>query len=530
MKKTGIVFVLLVLLLLCCACGSAGSQQEETDEPTQEALPTAALPVYDYSEPYVRLMEPCGAGYIVQKNVQQTEVEGHTYRFEPSISEQSRSDFIVGQEALCGLLDSNGIDSSGLCFFVLPNYTNWSDSEKSIGYFDLDSTGSWKQAMTTLQLALGDYTNYGYLYALADRLAGELSWRQDETAGAGAGLIDGTLLNLVYPCFAEFYTSPEEIAACKSLSKELLAGLDDIWSEEAFLQARQRYADSKGIIFTPTDLAFAYYSPSCELKIRAKYLEIFRTNSFTEDDYYTRGYIDEDYMASLVGMIRGFGWLEDYLTQLRETFGVDDPTLLPVYLKDDAGRYADLTYSGYFTVDKDGGSITSMCLPILAHEYVHYLYWLRGGEKDPQYEDWINEVAACFYSLPADFEVYYTYINNLSPDSRAAFDEFFGKSFEAVPDLIRELRMYHRNAEGLKPYRYYLITVYDLRSVFGDYFVRTYGEEVFLDWALHPSKAKALTGKTTDEIVGDWCEDMDDPDNDTVVSEVFYGVNYGSKG
>ena len=529
MKKSGIVFILLALLLLCCACGTAALSTENATEPIQEDLPATAPPNYEYTEPYVRLMEPCGAGFVIQKNILQTEVGGHTYRFEPSISEEARNVFIAGQEALCELLDKNGFNTSGLCFFAFPEYENWTDSEIATAYFGLSNTESWEQALTTVQLVLGDYTNYGYLYALADCLAGELSWRQDDSVAAGAGLIDGTLLNLVFPCFTEFYTSPEDISACKALSKELLAGLDDIWSEEAFLQARQRFAEEKGIAFSPTDLAFAYYSPSCKLKIRARYLEIFRTNSFTQDDYFTRGFIDEDYMASLNGMIRGIGWLEDYLTQLRETFGVDNPTLLPVYLKDDAGRYADLTYSGYFTVDKDGGSITSMCMPILPHEYVHYLYWLCGGEKDPKYEDWINEAAACYYALPADFEIFYKYINNLSPDRRAVFDEFFGKPFEEIPDYIHELRMYHRNTEGLKPYQYYLISVYDLRSVFGDYFVRTYGEDAFLDWALHPSTVKNLTGKTTDEIISDWCEDMDNPENDEVVSDVFSGVSYGSK-
>ena len=60
----------------------------------------------------------------------------------------------------------------------------------------------------------------------------------------------------------------------------------------------------------------------------------------------------------------------------------------------------------------------------------------------------------------------------------------------------------------------YLISEYALRPVFGEYFVRTYGEDVFLDWVLAPSKSKALTGKTVDEIVDDWCADMDIPEND----------------
>ena len=528
-KRVRMICALLAVLLLCAACGSVDTPVA-TEEPvvTEEPLPTETPVVYEYSEPYVRLMEPCGTGFVLQKNVLQTELGGHIYRFAPSITEDERAAFIQGQEALCALLDGHGISTDALCFFVLPDYTNWSDSANAVAYYSLDTLDTWRQALTTLQVALGDYTNYGYLYALADLAAAELGWERDGAARFDAARIDGTLLNLVYPCFDETYTAPKDIAACKALSKILISELDDPWSEEAFLQARQDYAEKNAIDFTPTYLGFAYYSPSCKIKIRGKYLEIFRTNSFQEDLYFTAGYLQEDYMASLSGMIRGLTWLEAYLAQLRETFGVDDPALLPVYLRDDAGKYADITYAAYFSVDKDGGSITGVCVPPMAHEYVHYLYWLCCGKKDSKYESWINEVAACYYSLPADFEIFNDYFN-LRPLEKMELKAVLGKSFEGIADYIRYYRLVFRNTEGLKPYKYYLITDYDLRAVFGEYFVRTYGEDVFLEWALHPSKARQLTGKTTEEIVNDWCADMDDAENDEAVFSVPFGVNYGSE-
>lgn len=506
-KRLGLLILCLFVVFFCCGCSSVAEQI-----PVEATLKPAPEPVYEYEEVYLRLTEPCGTGFVLQENVCQAAVGSRTYQFVSSIPIEDRAAFIDGQERLCGLLEEHGISAAEKRFLVLPDYTNWTDSEKDVAYYGLNGLNSWQQALTTLQLALGDYTNYGYLYALADRLTAELDWRQDETAEASS-LRDPSSLNLVYPCFDEFYTPAEDIAACKALSKHLLAGLDDIWSEEAFLQARQHYAVEQGIVFTPTYLAFANYSPSCELKIRSKYLEIFRTNSFTEDVYYTRGCIAEDYMASLDGMIRGFEWLEDYLTQLRETFEVDEPALLPVYLKDDAGRYANMTYAAYFRPDKDGGSITGVGLPVMAHEYVHYLYWLRGGPSDPAYESWINEVAACYYTYPSEFETFYA-IHRRNPDHMRKLEEYIGEAFDEPADYIPFLRARHRSGVLQYPYRYYLITEYALRPVFGEYFVRTYGEDVFLDWVLAPSKSKALTGKTVDEIVDDWCADMDMPEND----------------
>lgn len=508
-QRVRIICFLLAALLLCSACGGI-----EAPDAKEEQVSAETTVVYEYSETYVRLIETCGTGFVLQDNVLQTEVGSHIYRFEQSISEDERATFIQGQEALCALLDTHGISTEGLCFFVLQDYTNWTDSENRVAYYCIGSRNSWKQALTTVQLALGDYTNYGYLYALADSLSDELCWLRDDEANPNEQLIDGVLVNLAYPCFDEFYSSPEDIAACKALSTELLSTLDDPWSEEAFLLAREHWAAEQEIVFDPSYLSFAYAGPSCKLKIRGKYLEIFRTNSFTEDNYYEAGYSDEDYMASLSGIIRGVSWLEKYLTQLRETFGVVDPALLPVYLTDDAGKYADITYSAYFSADKNGGSIQSMGLPILAHEYVHYLFWLKGGEQDKSYESWIEEAVACYYELPVDFEALSAKMRRLGPSSLAYVEEMIGKSWEGIPDFIRYLRLYYRSTEGLKPYKYYLITVYDLRGVFGDYFVRSYGEDVFLEWALHPSNAMQLTGRTTEQIVNDWCKDMDDAEKD----------------
>ena len=145
---------------------------------------------------------------------------------------------------------------------------------------------------------------------------------------------------------------------------------------------------------------------------------------------------------------------------------------------------------------------------------MHYLFWLRGAEQDKKYESWIEEVAACYYELPTDYEEFIVKLRNMGPDAMAAVEELIGKQPEGVRDLIRELRLFYRNTEGLKPYKYYVVTDYDLRGVFADYFVRSYGEDVFLEWALHPSSAKQLTGKTTEEILNDWCEDMNDPEKD----------------
>ena len=61
---------------------------------------------------------------------------------------------------------------------------------------------------------------------------------------------------------------------------------------------------------------------------------------------------------------------------------------------------------------------------------------------------------------------------------------------------------------------YYLKGNYDLSCAFGEFFVRTYGEDAFLNSMMHPSKVEDFTGVSMDEIVDLWITDMRNPEND----------------
>ena len=507
MKKALLICVLVLAALLFCACGNDAAKEE--------------LPVYEYTDVYVRFMEPCASGYLMQKNVPQTEAGGHLYRFEPSIPEERRSEFIGEQEKLCALLDRNGISTDGLCFFVLEDYPNRTECNNGTAYFGLGNAKSWEQVLTTVQLALGDYTNYGYLYALSDRLAEELSWRRDEIAETDAELSDDSLLNLVYPCFDENYTAQEDIAVCKSLSVELLAASEDPWSEESFLQTIRNRAAETGIDLQPTYIGFAYNGKSCPLKVRTRYLEVFKTDEFTENSSYTAGYYSEDFFSSPGSMIRAFSFLDENLNKLSETFGVEDPSLLPVFMRDYAANTPYFEAGGIYRQDKDGGYVISLDLTNLPHEYVHYLYYLSGGTADPGYKSWINEVAACYYTYPRLYEL--SHIDYENSHQLSLVKKTIGEPYDEPTDYIRLIRTLFRNNDNEYPYKYYVITAYDLREAFGEYFVRTYGEECFIEWLKAPSKVKKLTGRTVDEILDDFCADLDDPKNDKLLVGAFEG-------
>lgn len=473
------------------------------------------LQTYTYTEVYRRITEPYGDSFILNGNVQQTIVEGRTYEFQSSIKEEERTEFVRAQEKLSAYLEEQGVSVSDITLRVLRDYPNRTESETHIAYFDISSIKSWEQVLTTIQVSFGDYTNYGYLYALANHIAEDLEWQQDAVDEVSAdGIVnDSSLLNLVYTCFDEAYTSAENIAVCKTVAKELLSDAKDIWSEEDFLQSRVNYAKAKNIDFEPTYLTFAYNGQSCPLKFRTMYMEVFKDYTYEQDHYVKLGRVLEDYFVSTDKIIKTFHWLDEQLKGLRDTFDVDLSALISVQLTANTGGEGNIAHAGVFVYELDSANIYAKTIHCLAHEYVHYLYWLRGGTNDSAYEQWINEVVAHYYTVAADFEDYCLIGRNEDPDRIDAIEALIGEDYDEPSDYIKFVRAVIRKRENVQ-FPYYLKTEYILCPAFGEYIVRIYGEETFLDCMLAPSKAKELTGKTIDEIVDDWCLDMQNPEND----------------
>ena len=87
-----------------------------------------------------------------------------------------------------------------------------------------------------------------------------------------------------------------------------------------------------------------------------------------------------------------------------------------------------------------------------------------------------------------------------------------GEAFDSPSDHIKYMRIGWRNIDieyidGLKD-------SFDLCCTFAEYFVRTYGEDMFLQSMMYPSRTEEFTCHSMDEIVEDWIVDMQNPEND----------------
>lgn len=474
-------------------------------------------PTYEYTEVYRRISEPYGAGFAFQGNMLQVAIDNHTYEFEGTISEEECSAFVAIQEKLCDLLEKQGIYTGGLTFCIIRDYPNRTDSENQTSYYGLDCAESWKQVLTTIQVCLGDYTNYGYLYALSNRIATDLQWICDDAPLKNEKVFvdNPSLLNLVFPCFNEKYNDVDSVSACKALAVALLANAENIWSEVEFLKAREIYTQNQNIDFAPTYVQFAYNGEGCPLKSSCQYLEIFWDYTFVANNEYLDGLIPVDYTADVSGLIHTFEWLDEQLTMLCTRLGASPDQQIPVQIMASLPRGYISPYieTGGLCYNEAGqGKICATTVTALAHEYVHHIYWLLCGEDDPEYERWHNEAVAHYYTVGQRFEYRINWINNVDPSYRDRLEAKLGEAYDEPSDYIKFLRIEWRENE--REYVYYLKGNNDLSCTFGEFFVRTYGEDVFLNSMMYPSRVEEFTGLSMDEIIDAWIADMRNPEND----------------
>lgn len=467
-------------------------------------------PTYSYTDTYLRISEPYGADFIFNGTVKEVTIGTHTYQFEASTSEEDRAAFITAQEALCDYLEKQGIQTTRFLCRILPEYENRAESDNKTAYFGCSTVKSWKQILTTLQCALGDYTNYGYLYALANHISEELKWERDLSEESTEILKKNPeLLNLVYPCFHEEYTQSQKIASCKSLAKELLSAMEDPFVGEAkFIEKISRYAKDNDIDFSPTHLTFAYNGPGCPLKVRTKYLEVSRDGTYEGDKLYRDGFLETDYLATVETILETFEWLDEELGALRKKFGTQTEERVPVKLSNELPHMTNKYFEngGLCVYHETGIEIYATTLTCLAHEYIHYLYAITTQFQDKTYEPWHNEVLAYYYSLPSAFETRLIWAKNGGGLSLSDLEKIIGQKYDEPSDELLCLRFLIK--QDKLPPAYYLKTTNDACSIFADYFIRQYGEEAFFQSMLTPSQTKVLTGVSMEQIVEDWSQDL----------------------
>lgn len=455
-----------------------------------------------YTSEYARVKNLCGSGWLTDGDLAVTSLNGCTYRFDPGIPEAERAEYIRIHQEILGILPSYSLDGNGLEWYVLQNIVSHADSGCT-AYADLAMQKNTEQVLLILRAICGEYTNYGYLYALAADAAATLGWCEKEAVLPDVSIFreNPDLLNLVYPCFTEPYADEKQQKACRDLAVYLYDTAETaICNEMDFRKAVLAFAEENNLAFIPTRLEFSHGTSDCPLKIRTSWLQIYLDSEYEGSCTLSEESMAADPLFHLTPMIGFLESVDDRLTELRELFACTDTALLPVYMQPVHQIFSATgkNYGGMYYPCGGNSYVEASSIYVLTHEYVHYLDDLTGTGDD----SWCGEVLAVYYQKDM------TYLSRCVSAGFGAsitiewLTEIIGQPYDSVEDEI--LFQHIMTAHEENP-RYSLISLYNGRLSFGDYFIQTYGEPVFIDCMLQPEKTILHTGFTMDEIVEQWC-------------------------
>lgn len=504
------VLLLSLLLLAACADGGPAAETEETAAPDGIAAP-AETPerqplVFEKKYGSGLLMEPMSGRMLFSGEYASADVDGRRYDFERTIPEEERRELVWAEEELLRLLAC----AEPLTVRTLADYPCFSDSAARTVYLGADASRSWRQILATLSALEGDYSNYGYLYAKADRLARELNWERDDRVREDESVFthDPALLELSWPCFDETYTAGRRIAACKALALSC-----DCSSEEAFLSDVAARAKELGVDFSPSGVRFAPYGPGCPLKIRLQDLEIFRKADFKGDYLILEGYTDEDPFANVEALLKAMTSLDEKTAALRRRMGVAEPPLASVLLTDGPYAVQNSASLSRLRIERGRYEIDSASLATIGQSYASLLFSLRGGGEDPATEDWMIGAMQMYFDFDGFFKLFVMETEREDPTFLPVMEQVLGEPYDSPEDYVR----FERLAFG-----YYDVSIDkkaltnypELLPVFGYWFSGTYGEEEYLECMLAPSKIPERTGKTLPELFEDFDAWLREPPDD----------------
>lgn len=493
------IAILLTLVLLLAGCTAApepnnavpdspviSEPEPAPDAPEPEPEKTARI----YESESVQLYEKDNYVYIFPVNAETTEAEGCRYYFEPTVSEEAREEFISAQTALNEKLCA----PEGLSFCVLQSYTFRSESEKHLAFYNIGGTATWRQALVTVQLLEGDTVNFGWAYARADALARELGWETDNFDEPedrdGVFIDDPGMINLIYPCFTEPYSTEEKIAAAKSLALELYAQGED---ETAFLGRACKYAEKLGVEFTPTDIKFAYEGTTLPLVIYTEFTENRIGKDYALDESFC---CEKNVLNDITTMVfileKGCRIME----RAREAFGYEGEERAIVRFKNMIGG---ITYSGSKPKIEVGEFY------VIPHEYTHYIHFKLLKDKTKDYP-WIAEAVAEYFAIEIEYDSYLALWTRAAETGETS-DPLLSMEEDLGRDALRK-SVLKRAEAGEDPIEQLTVygSCYAAKASMGFYIAETYGEEKLIKIALDPDNAELYLGIDRDALFAEWLE------------------------
>lgn len=437
---------------------------------------------------------------------------------------EKADEFVNAQRTLLQFLQNSGLETAKLNYYVMDTDDSFSESDKKRAHIALSHTKGYQQVLITLQTLWGDYTDYGYLHAVANAIAAHLGWQTDaveevEQAALNTFFAENPdALNLLYPCFTTIYASEETVWNCEALSKQLLEKID---LREAlakpideqlsdFHTLVDAYAQEISVTFSRQESGYAYYGEYIPLKISTTYVLHFIDRDY-EDYYLTEmeelGDDSWDYFSDYQSIFETLDTINEEITRSVSHFGLEDEVgIVDMYwlsTESSVARFNKPDYAYYYMQYENApfdGTIHLTMLDAYLHEYFHHIDAVLSGWL---YQTWQEQAFADLGDTQSQYARHVFEWPLLHDEQfQEIFQYIYGREYQGGIDD-------NYDAYDLFCYGY---TSYEFDYEFGrnewksltHYLLDLYGEDTVTKMFLFSENVETITGKTWEELRDDW--------------------------
>lgn len=435
---------------------------------------------------------------------------------------EKADEFVNTQRTLLRFLSDSGVEIRQLRYYAVDYDDSYSDGENDKCYVALSHVKSYRQVLATLQTLWGDYTDYGYIYHVANAITNHLGWQTAPIEEVEQATLDAFFsenpdaLNLVYPCFTTTYATEETVRNCLALSGQLVRKIDlsqaltkSINEQVSDFRALvDFYAQEISVAFSRQEHGYAYCGEYLPLKIMTTYAKHVIDHGY--EDFYRAMYEEGgdhslNYFSDYQSIFETMDVINEEITDAVEYFG----------LEDEAGIVTIRWFSGESMIRLAGKAqynfyraqnVYITQIDAYLHEYFHHLEHLmspnlgesaqsqmfcelgRSRSQHSQYgiempftkvEEWVD----LFYKCTG-----HTY--------RSGVDDYF-----EVYDILCYIT---------GEYDFHYLAGRNAFNSFAHYLLDLYGEDTTYQLMLFPDTMESITGKTWGEQEADWLQHMAD--------------------
>lgn len=453
--------------------------------------------------------------------------------------------FVNTQRTLLQFLRESGVEVPKLNCYAMDFDDHFSESEKKRVHISLSDAKSYRQVLITLQTLWGDYTDYGYLYALANTIAEHFGWQTDSIEEVDQSALNSffianpVALNLLYPCFTTDFATDETVRSCKALSRQLLEKIDlrtaltkPINEQlDDFRALGNAYAQEISADFSRHESGYAYYGEYIPLKISTIYAEHFIDRGY-EDEYCAAmaelGDDTWDYFSDYQSIFETLDIINEEIARSVAYFGLEDEVgVVAMYWLSTASSAEVHTWmdghriTNYYNSTPDDplfdGKIRLTRISSYLHEYFHHIEHLINPHLG---HTWQSQSFADLGSAQSQYSRRFLETASMPDElSRELFYAFFGREYQSCLEdyynvydmtcyLNRSYQLDYFNVEGWNSFTHYLLGLY--------------GEEIVPELLLFPDTVETVTGKTGELLQSEWQRYIEDTFKDVEIPNWVY--------